>query len=265
MGSESHIQRIAKLQLSNPISRDIEVHVSDLMVYSKYFQTRFSDPTEISPSITFPTREIPSFNILKQIVKLMTGKATTAVAATEDSLEELINTADFLQIDSVLRALLEYLRRRLPSVFPDEINRQQVHLYLRLLNVIMKHCHLLSVELDRKGTIHCCAKHGNSGGAGGVDAGRLTYDISPQFFILYHFKSIMYERALVELNYRSIYSLLLSDHLRISEEDVVRTIKMWINHEYKSRIQHYSFLLRLVRFDPEMKVEWGFCVDLVEI
>lgn len=241
---------------SDPLlsSRQIKANLSDLMANSKYFASRLAghlspESSHLSDSVIFDPDEIPTYHVLKQVVQFLSSETNTnAAVLAESHVEQLIYAADFLQIDSVLRLLLAHLRIRMPNnCHPEDMDRRQVMLFLRLLNVLTRHWHLHSVEWDSTGTMICCEKHEKL-------TGPMTYEKTPQFYICYHFKSIMYEHALVTLTYRSIYALLLSDDLRISEEDVVRTIKMWINFDYKARIQHYSFLLKCVRFDPEMKV-----------
>lgn len=64
----------------------------------------------------------------------------------------------------------------------------------------------------------------------------------------------MYDRAVLQLDYASLRLLLDSDFLRISEEQVLAVIKIWINNDFKDRQQYYGQLLRCLRFDEKVQV-----------
>lgn len=216
----------------------------------KYFESKLGPNSgfrihTLSIGYVFDAKDVPNFNVLLQVLR---SDEVPVIPASELELEDLIKTADFLKNDAALYYLSTYLKVNLPKNGPKYVDRQQVLLYLRLYNILLRTGFLSMIKSDRTGLMHCCQTHATVRNA-------LTYDITPQLFISYHFKSIMYEREVLELSYESIYTLLVGDYLRISEEDVVRTIKMWINYDYTKRRRYYGVLLRCVRFDAKIKVK----------
>lgn len=214
-----------------------------LKAASGYLEKQLEQELDPGNSIVLEPDNVANFNVLELLVGFM---QSSVLVPTESSIENLCYGADFLEMNSALVVLFQFLIDQMPTKKSWEMDRKQVLMYLRLLNVISKHLQLFPTDPRRIPLSYCQ----------GPDkiVKTLNFLRKPQFFISYHFKSIMYERSLMELQFRSLYNLLLWDSLRIPEEDVVRTIKMWINYNFEDRINRYRFLLRAVRFDPEMKV-----------
>lgn len=68
----------------------------------------------------------------------------------------------------------------------------------------------------------------------------------------YHFQRIWNEVEVLRLDFNHILELLNSDFLMISEEDVLRTVKMWVNFDLADRRRYFKQLLRCVR--PDLSV-----------
>lgn len=73
-------------------------------------------------------------------------------------------------------------------------------------------------------------------------------------FIAASFQSIMFDKFILNMSFHEIDWILDLDMLNICEEEVLKTIKMWINYDYDVRKQHFPDLIERMRYDPNIKV-----------
>lgn len=64
----------------------------------------------------------------------------------------------------------------------------------------------------------------------------------------------MTHKNLYQLDLDCLMDILNSNHLNVSEMDVLKTIKMWINHDFETREKYFSKLLECVYYDDSLKV-----------
>lgn len=74
------------------------------------------------------------------------------------------------------------------------------------------------------------------------------------FIISCNFQEIMYEKSVLDMSLENMCAVLTCWALNITEEDVVRSIKMWINHDYRRRQRHFDQMITCMRYDPDTKV-----------
>lgn len=80
-------------------------------------------------------------------------------------------------------------------------------------------------------------------------------------FILKNFSELIFDIAFLKLDFETISWIIESDELTtVSEMEVYRAIRIWINHDHVAREKHFLELLCCVRYSEEMPVR-GF-IDL---
>lgn len=183
-----------------------------------------------------------SFEILEILVVFMEART---LKPTEANIEQLFVAADYLQITSALRVLSDYLFSDLGSKKIDDIKRSVVYMLLRLIDILTRFIKATGYSLTMRTVVYY------------RNATRSAPFKCPNDALLYlahHFKTIMYNHDLLKLDYDLFEKILKSDYLRLAEEEVVRMIKIWINHDYEERRKHFGALIRCVRFDENMTV-----------
>lgn len=80
--------------------------------------------------------------------------------------------------------------------------------------------------------------------------------VCTDFVLAYHFERIWNEPEILYLSHNDLMDILDSKYLMISEKEVLRTIKMWINVDWDERKQYFRSLLRCVR--PDLTVSTLF-------
>lgn len=215
-----------------------------MIAASKYFETMFHSNFNDRNSATITIGgDVINFNVLEKLVVFMESKA---LKPTDATLEQLFVAADYLQISSALRVLSDHLYTDLGSKRLDDVRRSCVHRLLRLIDILTRfakssgYSHLTRTVMyptnSRPSPIKCSN-----------DA---------VLYIAYHFKTIMFDHALLKLDYSVFERIVKSDFLRITEEEVVRSIKIWINHDYQERKKYFGPLIKCVRFDDTMSVDF---------
>lgn len=158
-----------------------------LMEVSKYFETLFSsDAVEISTKILVPF----SFDVLQKVL-------TCKKFPVQYEWEKFLVALDFLQMTSVLEELIEDLYTELSKCNIEDLPKSTVQMLLRQFSILLRH---------EKATSNLCSLRTLLTVNG---KGKLSCDNNAQLYIAYHFRSIMYDRAVLQLDYASLRLLLL--------------------------------------------------------
>lgn len=211
---------------------------SVLYCASEYFQTSFSFDKDTSEVKFDPN--IIAYSALSDLVDYMW---TDTLTPTMDRVEQLILAADYLQMKAALKLLVEFLYQDMAKQDPSKMKRQVLLMYLRLIRIIKDHpikveaINYIGVTKDKK---------------------ERTWSKAPDVdtIIAMGFKSVMFEKSVLELSFIDLEEILDSHALNISEKDVVRTIKMWINYKFDERKGHFPELIRCMRYDKDMEVRF---------
>lgn len=239
----SHIGNILMTD-SHPL-RTVQTKKSDLSASSKYFEAMFQSSFNESTSHTICLGgDVISFRILEMLVVFMESKS---LKPTEATIEQLIVAADYLQIGSALRFLSDYLYTDLGSKKMDDIRKGAIHMLLRLIDILCRHA-------KASGYTHCTRTVTYYNNNSRPQAIKCTNEVN--LYLAYHFKTVMYDHGLLKLDIDTFEKILKSDFLRLSEEEVVRIIKIWTNFDFENRKQHYGALIKCVRFDETMTVDF---------
>lgn len=204
---------------------------------SKYFEGSASFP---GLELIFDSK-IVSFEALQMLVKFL---ETGDLKSTPNNFEQLLLAADYLQIDSAMTHLVEYLQNNLKSQMfaMRKITKKQLIEYLRMFPTVRRY--EIKHNFKHQQVLLACDN----------DRRKRSNSVCIGFLLAHHFKRIMYVKEVMNLDRDRIYELLSSDQLRISEEDVLKTIKMWINFGLEERREHFRGLLSCVRPDPSLSV-----------
>lgn len=223
----------------------VQTRKSDLIAASQYFETMFqsSFSESISPTVTL-SGDVVSFRILEMLVVFMESKA---LKPTEATVEQLFVAADYLQINSALRALSDYLYADLGTRKLDDVRKATIHMLLRLVDILGRFARSSGYTYGTRTVIYI-NNHARP------QAIKCTNEVN--LYIAYHFKTVMYDHGLLKLDQETFEKILRSDFLRLSEEEVVRIIKIWTNFDFENRRQHFGSLIKCVRFDETMTVDF---------
>lgn len=228
-----------------PPRRTIQTRKSELIAASTYFETLFHSSFNESTSDTITLGgDVVSFQVLEMLVVFMESQA---LRPTEATVEQLFVAADYLQISSALRVLCDYLYADLAAKKLDDIRKGTVHMLLRLLDILSRFARASGYTYGTR-TVTYINNHARP------QAIKCTNEAN--LYLAYHFKTVMYDHGLLKLDIDSFEKVLRSDFLRLSEEEVVRIIKIWTNHAFDERRQHFGTLIKCVRFDETMKVDF---------
>lgn len=212
---------------------------SILCSYSNYFERSFS--FEDNSEIKFDPKIIP-LPTLNLLVKYM---QTDELKPTLDNIESLFHAADYLHMDMCLEVLMRFLHDDMATQQPGKMKRSIILIYVRLLPIICRYKKDIGFE---------CAKIKLVPVLNGADQSYWDCSVYAYGYIAMRFKSVMYEKCVLELPYDCIKGILDINILNIPEEDVARTVKMWINYDFDARQQHFPTLIRCMRFDKTMDV-----------
>lgn len=203
------------------------------------FQSTFNEST--SNTITLGG-DVISFKVLEMLVVFMESKS---LKPTEATIEQLIVASDYLQIGSALRVLSDYLYTDLGTKKMDDIRKGTVHMLLRLIDILTRHAKASGYTHSTRTVIY----YNNNARPQAI---KCTNEVL--LYLAYHFKTVMYDHGLLKLDIDTFEKILKSDFLRLSEEEVVRIIKIWTNFDFNNRKQYYGSLIKCVRFDETMTV-----------
>lgn len=223
--------------------RTVQTRKADLIASSQYFETMFQSSFNESTSNTITlSGDVVSFKILEMLVVFMESKA---LKPTEATVEQLFVAADYLQISSALRVLCDYLYGDLGTRKLDDIRKGAVHMLLRLIDILSRFAKGSGYTYSTR-TVTYINNHSRP------QAIKCTNEVN--LYIAYHFKTVMYDHGLLKLDFETFEKILRSDFLRLSEEEVVRIIKIWTNFDFETRRPHFGALIKCVRFDEAMTV-----------
>lgn len=218
------------------LRRFLEVDQTILVKQSKYFEG--CDSFSSKENIVFDSK-IVSFGALQAlIVYLETGKLEPKL----DDLELLFIAADYLQIDSATALLVVYLHEVVPSQLNviRKFTKELLLMYLRIYPLVyryeIKHNYQHITIQDK------------------FHAKEISESICIRFVLAQHFDRIMNEIEILDLDRDCIYELLTSDYLLITERDVLRTIKLWVNYDLNERRKYFCGLTKCIRPEPNLTV-----------
>lgn len=156
------------------------------------------------------------------------GELTT----TLNDVEQMILAADYLQMDSAMELLYPQLFEIHSFHRRDWTPKRTILMWLRLYNIIREHAIKMKIERNR---YHC-----------------FVHSTAEQF------RRVLHEVDVIRLlNEDRIFELLKSCYLNISEEDVLKTIKVWISYDYDARRPSFQKLLHCIRPLESLRVCGG--------
>lgn len=206
------------------------------------FQSSFNEST--SNTVTL-SGDVVSYKTLDILVVFM---ETKYLKPTENTIEQLFVAADYLQMNSALRVLCDYLYSDLGTKKLDYIPKGTVHMLLRLYDILNRFAKLTGYTYSTRTVTYVNSSTQRP------QPIKCTNEVL--LYVAYHFRTIMYDHELLKLDVDTFEKVLKSDFLRLSEEEVVRIIKIWINFEFQDRRKHFGTLIKCVRFDEAMTVDF---------
>lgn len=192
------------------------------MTGSLYFKAMFSASTfsELKQKpIDLGLQEIMSFEILEKVINFAGSRKITV---TRESIEGLILAADFFKMDLLKTTIAEIVRNDYRRLLVNDSN------VLSLWRLTLRH----------------------------------DYESTPianalESYIQCHFEAVMYDLSFTKLDLESVVKILQWDSLNIStERKTFYALKMWVDHDYSHRNQHFVRLLGCMRFDASMDAEF---------
>lgn len=226
-------------------ARTLKANKSVLAKHSKYFQ---GIVTFGEGEVSFDPK-IVAFDVLDKLVKYM---ETGTLKPTMDDAEQLFYAADYLQIEGAMGALVEFLHSEASRQMKDLENtpKEYILLYLRIYSQFRRY------ETNNKHVEHAMLDIGNMI-KGNRAPSNVIRPVCIKFLIAVHFKKVINELPILEMEEDHLFELLSSDDLRISEEDVLRTIKMWCFYNLEARRESFPKMVRCLRVDKSMTVSCG--------
>lgn len=216
--------------------------------YCNYFE----DMSMLTPVVQFES-ELLTFELLETLIKFIDFERDegvdliASIEATDDDIEQLILAADTLGIptatDSLVHDLFEDIEDQMKNL--EFIPKNQLLKYLRLYSF------LRGQELEEN-VLNLIPLSYYS--LGSVKCSKGEFPSSVVLILASHMKTVINELALLELEEEHIIELLDSDHLRITEYEVLAVIKRWINHDYSERKDSWNKLLGCLRVDDSLTV-----------
>lgn len=189
----------------------------------------------------------PSIAALEELIKFM---ETGEFQPTMDNIEHLIYvTVSFeWEMESALKILLDFLHGNLAKRNPGQTDRKIILMFVRF----WKDFEYCVNRIGYKSPLHRMIPVN----ALGQENEPFKIVLSPPRFIYAGFQSIMFEKCVLDLGVNYMRWILDAQILNITEEDVLKTIKMWINHDYDARKQHFPDLIRCMRYDENMRIDF---------
>lgn len=203
-----------------PPKRIIQANREDLSRESEYFKAMFSGNFDKGHSDTFEL-DFKPLGITFEVLEIVTKLQLQSHQVTKSTIEPLMLALDFLQLSQMMESLADVICNGEVKtfLFPDNI----LDLWL----------------LSRTNAI-------------GYRSIREALETHIKEMFL---GEIIHERSFLQLDSESLIMILQWDDLVLTTEKKVFTaIKMWINHEYEERKEHYGKLLYCLRFDPLVDV-----------
>lgn len=223
-----------------------EVRRSVLISHSEYFKSTFNfDDTQLNvefdPAIVSP----------KALALLARFMVKNALEPTMDTVEDLFYAANYLQVEKALQILMDYLHKEMETQNPMTLGKSVLLMYFRLLETI----DLVANEIKYQFKL---VKFDTFDGQGKA-LGEVEWSLHCRMFILARFKTIMYEKCILELNEFMLKGFLNHSMMNLCEEDVLRFIKVWIMYDLDQRRSQFGSLVLYVRYDADMKMD--FLID----
>lgn len=166
-----------------------------------------------------------------------------------DDLELLFIAADYLQIDSATALLVVYLHDVVASHMgaTRKLTKELLLMYLRIYPLVyryeIKHNYKHKMmEIDILKEFPAPIEQ------------FLHIPVCIRLVLTQHFYRIMNEIEILDLDRDCIYELLTSDYLLITERDVLRTIKLWVNYDLNERRKYFCGLTKCIRPEPNLTV-----------
>lgn len=197
---------------------------------SKYFEGSCS--FEEGKAVVKFDPEIVSFDSMQLLVQFMKNKA---LKVTLDNVEGLFFAADYFGMDNALKILMGFLRDTMGQNNALLIDKHIVLFYLRIFDITERFAKMTKIQWK--------PWHSNS-----------KIFKCPAIYIAFNFNLIMNERDLLNLGHESLKSILDNHWLKISEADVCRTVKMWVNFDIEARRKHFPTLIQCMRYSNKITV-----------
>lgn len=207
------------------------VKQSLLVKASKYFAGCLSFDSD-TPEVIFDAKVV-SFDALEMIAHFI---ELGEITPTFDNMEEIFRAADYLQMEPLLKMLYDHLVTEMKKLPPksNQTARSTLRKFLRIHQIVRQ----FITRNDIKEPPYS------------YSYGKLSIEM----FLALNFELINFEVEVLEFPLEIIQEFLSSNILSITERDVLKTIKMWINHDLATRKQYFTKLLNCVRYNSSMKV-----------
>lgn len=225
--SNSNNSNVGPLFILHKISlfRSLEADLSILADKSKYFEDCVSFAEK---GITFDSKIVPFFALENLVQHCCDCESHYFLQAKPEEFEQLIVAADYLQMEHAMKVLCERFSYTIPSRLSgsgDQLPKATIHMWLRLYNIIGKQKGFDETKMNWFGE-------------------RMARQL----------KRVLHEVHFFKLDEDRLYDLMSSSHLRLTEEEVLKTIKAWINYDYEERKTSFGRLARCIRPHPDLTV-----------
>lgn len=202
-------------------------------------------PTQETLELTVKFPGTSSISALEALINFM---ETGELQPTIDNIEKLLLvTLSFLwEREAALKILVDFFYDDMSKRYPGQIDRSLLLMYCRIWTTVECSAYVIGFKILRHIMIGVNDR--------GQEKGQYCFLMNITIFIAAGFQSIMFDKFVLDLPVEYIRCLLDADLLNLSEEDVLKTIKMWINHDFEARRIHFPDLIRSMRFDKDMKV-----------
>lgn len=211
----------------------MKANLTVLAQHSKYFEGNASFSAD--GEVTFDSK-IVSFAALKKIIAYL---VSADLNPTIEDFDKLWLAADYLQIDAALELLFQFLYKDLEMEMKclSDTPKAKLLVYLRSYAFTRRYEIKTNYEYKKMTLNYTQYKE--------------TYEHSAPIFIgvilSYHFQRIWNEPEVVNLDLQWLREIIVSNYLLISEEEVLRTVKMWVNYDLNTRKKSFQTLLKCVR------------------
>lgn len=220
--------------------RTLQANKTTLAAHSKYFEgsVSFADS-----ELSFDPKII-TFEVLDKLVKFM---ESDVFKPTMDDVELLFYSADYLQIESAIKILVEFLHveagKQMKNL--EATPKEYLLVYLRLYPTLRSYELKENYDHTTQDISHFIQNFRGS---------NVLRPVCIRFLIAANFKKVINELPVLELSEENLFEILSSDDLRVSEEDVLRTCKMWTYYDMSERRDAFPRLVRCIRADKTMTV-----------
>lgn len=188
--------------------------------------------------------EIISFDILKRIIGYI--EMGVVKHAVLDEVEELLAAADYLQADFVFGSMICFMHLEAEKWMQDmdrgaEMRKQDLLVLLRVYRLIYNYEKRITFPHKTMAMEHRTRSS--------KEKASCICNLCPKFLLVANFKRLINELAVLQMEEHILHDLLSDDHLRLTEEEVLRVVKMWCYFNLAERRESFERLVKCVRIN----------------